>query len=218
MNNKLLSTVSGYWLRFDLFLPINALASLGNLIQQAYCDEHRYYHNDTHISEGLMEYTRIHRIMRLSPTNRLLLFLMWLFHDAVNDPEANDNESQSAIMFVQFARHELKLSKALVRMGIRGILATDHKIAPSDELSQILCDIDLVRLACPWDEFERHTANLRLEKAHLNDDQFRVWQITTLRMFLDRQSIYLTDDFRTRYEAPARTNLTRALAELEASP
>lgn len=212
-----------YMTRLDIKLGLNDVHDLMGLLS-AYFEPHRKYHNWAHILEGLEEIAKSSQVLRLSRLEKQLLFLMWVFHDIAYEPDAINNEIRSACQCCDFVKQALDESDILfiLHRVLHGVLATDHDGPPSDDpLIQILCDVDLVRLAAPPDQFVRNTADIRLEYALVDDEAFRRDRVKILGGFLDRNrrpSVYLTDYFKKRYEAQARANLTRALAELGVPP
>ena len=195
----------------DINLSVRAQSKLQCLLSR-YMTGDRYYHNLRHIEEGLPEVVRLCNLFCMAPHERLLSLFIWLFHDL-----DKDSISKSAREFVIYAKDEMGLEPELVRFGYRGIYATDHKHNPHNFIIKTILDIDLKRLASPWDEFCQHSRELKLEKTHLGDERFRTWQIEQLRWFLSRKSIYLTGLF-CEHELQARANITRALAELGVPP
>jgi predicted metal-dependent HD superfamily phosphohydrolase len=141
---------------------------------------------------------------------------LW-FHDAVCDPAARDSEARSARLA------DDALADAGVDAGRRAgvsrlILATRHDGQPLVGDAALVADIDLAILGADADAFDRYEAAVRREYAALPDAAFYAGRAAILRRFLERRSIYATDPFRTRYEARARTNLTRSLARSVPAP
>ena len=141
---------------------------------------------------------------------------LW-FHDAVYDPAARDNEARSARLADE------ALTDAGIDAGVRAavthlILATRHDGQPLVGDAALVADIDLAILGADADAFERYEAAVRREYAALPDAAFYAGRAAILRRFVERPSIYATDPFRTRYEARARTNLTRSLARSAPAP
>ena len=63
-------------------------------------------------------------------------------------------------------------------------------------------------------EFDEYEQNIRREYSWVPEDQFRQGRSAILQMFLDRDSIYLTDFFKGKYESQARENLQRSIDAL----
>ncbi|MFI4999837.1 MAG: metal-dependent phosphohydrolase [Reyranellales bacterium] len=184
-------------------------ASLVEAARLHYRQPHRGYHNQEHLDE-LMRLARQHT-PDLGEAEQLAL----LFHDAVYVPGAarGDNERLSALL----------MRATVATLGVQGldlagasriIKATTHAEAPSAEAARV-CDLDLWRLAAPWDEFERHALGIRHEYLHLHADEAAFWTARNAfyKSMLAKPALFATDYFRDNFEAAARKNLTRALAQ-----
>jgi predicted metal-dependent HD superfamily phosphohydrolase len=96
------------------------------------------------------------------------------------------------------------------------ILATRHTSRPPGNDCRYIMDIDLAGFGAPWDEFIRQGAELRAEFASQSDAQYCSAQAIFLRRLAVRPRFFATEYFRQRYEATARENLRRVLADLAA--
>ena len=174
-----------------------------------YAQPHRGYHNQEHLDE-LMVLAHQHT-PDLDDAEQLAL----LFHDAVYVPGAGkgENERLSALLMrATVAAHDLgpvDLAKAA-----RIIEATTHVEPPSAEAGRV-CDLDLWRLAAPWDEFQRHALGIRHEYLHLQADEAAFWAARNAfyKSMLAKPRLFATAYFRDRFEPAARANMERALAE-----
>lgn len=77
-----------------------------------------------------------------------------------------------------------------------------------------MSDIDLSILAAPPDEIARFEAGIRREFEWVDEELYRTARSAVLRRFLERPAIYTTPTLRRRFEALARSNLTRPIASL----
>jgi predicted metal-dependent HD superfamily phosphohydrolase len=171
----------------------------------------RVYHTLDHVLDCL---ARLDEAERASDDRDLVEAAIW-FHDIVYDPHRADNEARSA----QWASRTLSAAgvpaESVGRIG-ELIRMTTHSSPPSDRQGSLLCDVDLSILGRGEREFDKYQERIREEYAWVPDPLYRAGRSRILSTFLQRDRIFLTDYFRDRYEAPARTNLRRALARLEA--
>jgi len=174
-----------------------------------YAQPHRDYHGPQHLDE-LIELARQHA-PDLDEAEQLAL----LFRDAVYVPGAGpgENERLSALLMratvAAFDLGQLDLGRAS-----RIIEATIHAAPPPPEAARV-CDLDLWRLAAPWEAFQRHSLGIRHEYLHLHADEAAFWTArkTFYKSTLAKRALFATAYFRDCFEAAARENLRRASTE-----
>lgn len=174
-----------------------------------YSEPSRVYHAAAHVVDCLVQ---LDQAAALAHRPDEVEAGLW-FHDAVYLPGASDNEEQSA-QLAQTALTAGAVSPEVSRRVAALVLATRHLTVPPEPDAQLVCDIDLSILGrAPeiFDEFERR---IRREYAWVPEPVYRSSRVELLAGFLRRKSIYLTDQFRKRYEVPARQNLHRLITRL----
>jgi predicted metal-dependent HD superfamily phosphohydrolase len=184
----------------------------GTLLETArlhYRQPHRSYHNQEHLDE-LIELARAHT-PDLDDAEQLAL----LFHDAVFVPGAprGDNELLSALLMrASLAPLDLGLDPMDLDRAQRIIEATTHALPPPLEAARV-CDLDLWRLAAPWDDFQRHGLGIRHEYLHLHANEVAFWAArkSFYKSMLAREALFATEHFRAHFEKQARANIKRAL-------
>lgn len=142
-----------------------------------------------------------------------------LFHDAVYEPRAGDNEARSAVL----ARDRLaeRLAPETLDRAVRMIEATErHRVpdgigaAEAADL-RIFLDMDLSILGADTERFDAYEAGVRHEYREVPEALFRSGRSRILAGFLARERLFLSDWGRQRFEAAARANLGRSIAALE---
>jgi predicted metal-dependent HD superfamily phosphohydrolase len=172
-----------------------------------YAQPHRGYHDTGHLDE-LIALAREHT-PNLDEAEQLAL----LFHDAVYVPGAphGDNERLSGLL-MRATVATLGLAGPDLDRAARIIDATTHAVPPPAEAARV-CDLDLWRLAAPWEAFQRHALGIRHEYLHLFANEAAFW--TARKSFyetmLAKPRLFATDAFVEKFEAQARENLRRAL-------
>ncbi len=159
------------------------------------------YHDLTHLREVL------ERLEELGVDTTTVALAAW-FHDAVYDG-AGDDEERSA----QWAERALPAAYAdevarLVRMTVH------HRPADDDPAGRALSDADLGILAADPERYAEYVAGVRADFAHVADADFRAGRLAVLRDLAARPSLFCTVRARELWEARARTNLEREMAEL----
>ncbi len=178
-------------------------------LEAAYAEPARVYHTAEHINDCLAQLD-LSRHPAQCPDE--VEAAIW-FHDAVYLPGAPDNEDQSA----RLARKTLKDARAPAEVAHRIaelVLATQHLAIPGAPDAAFLCDIDLSILGRTHEVVDEFEQRIRQEYAWVPETVYRSARSEILAGFLRRRSIFQTDDFRDRYEAPARSNLARILEDL----
>jgi predicted metal-dependent HD superfamily phosphohydrolase len=184
--------------------PGNANELFGKIIDQ-YGSNERAYHNLGHIKQCLQE---LDGARDLADNADAIEMAIW-FHDLVYDTKQKDNEEKSAEEF--FNKTELLLPEEFRKKVVDLIFATKHQELPEDLDSQIMVDIDLTILGQPEEKFNEYENKIREEYSWVSQEDFLSGRKKVLESFLARQKIYLTDFFRSKYEAEARTNLNRSV-------
>jgi predicted metal-dependent HD superfamily phosphohydrolase len=187
--------------------PMPAFAEL----VERYSEPQRAYHTLQHIAECFDRLDEVRDV-----PERAAIALALFFHDVIYDPTAGDNEEQSAawgtrILDAAGASREIDAKVSAL------ILATKHDRLPTGIVAQLAVDIDLSILGAERARYDEYEAQIRREYAFAPDKAFRPGRAAILRKFLGRPSIFSTVHFRERYEARARANLARSVADLSDS-
>jgi len=185
----------------------SSMALFGQLFA-AYSQPHRAYHTLAHIKDCLAQLDRVRQ--QVDRVDEIEIAL-W-FHDAIYDPQARDNEEQSAAWAGRCLR-EFGINSAVIDRVVTMILATRHQQVPSTWDCELLLDIDLSILGRTPEEFAVYEDQIRQEYVWVPEDQYRSGRATILAQFLNRPTIYYTHFFQS-LEDLARHNLERSLTRL----
>jgi predicted metal-dependent HD superfamily phosphohydrolase len=183
--------------------------SIFSHLAQAYAEPARAYHTADHIRDCLDQLDGSSALARRPDEVEAAIW----FHDAVYVPGASDNEDRSARL-AQTALVACAVSLEVTRRVGELVLATRHLTLPRESDGQLLCDIDLSILGRKPEVFDEFERRIRREYAWVPEPLYRSTRAEVLAGFLRRRSIYQTEDFRARYEQPARANLERVLEDL----
>ncbi|MFD1950438.1 hypothetical protein ACFSGX_06620 [Sphingomonas arantia] len=177
----------------------------------------RAYHDWAHIQTLL---TLLIEVRPLLHDEDAVLWAI-LYHDAIYDPRAPDNEERSA----QLLETELsgRLDPATLARAAMLTRATARHLLPDADASirsdaALFLDMDLSILAAPQDRFDGYETDIRHEYAHVPDDLFRAARARILTTFLERPRLFLSDWGHARFEAAARDNLRATLRRLPEPP
>lgn len=137
------------------------------------------------------------------------------FHDAVYEPDRNDNEVRSAELATSTLL-ELGWDRARCERVAAMIVATGHHAdtAPADADTAVLLAADLAVLAADPGAYSEYVARIRREYGQLDDDAWRRGRRAVIDGFLQRPTIFPPELDLTSWERRARANLTAELAAL----
>lgn len=178
-----------------------------------YGEPHRRYHAMAHIEDCL---TQIGASTDLTADQRDLLETAIWFHDAIYDPTRTDNEAASA----ELARERLSADgadPAFVAEVERLILLTaGHSVSDGDTLGARLVSIDLSILGAEPDRYAAYARAIREEYAHVPEPLYRAGRAAIMGRFLESPALFADPVWAERYEAQARANIAREIADLTA--
>jgi predicted metal-dependent HD superfamily phosphohydrolase len=183
-------------------------------LKRRYAEPHRAYHNWTHIEELLAQFDVKAGALTYPSAFKLAI----LFHDAIYDPRASDNEARSSLLLEQMMSGTANTDDIVCARDL--ILAT-HKHTTSAVASrfvgdaELFLDMDLSILGAGEKRFDEYDAAIREEYSFVPIETYRQRRAEILKSFLERPRIYLTDDYHHRLDRGARANLRRAIGRLE---
>ena len=201
----------------NLLNKSHAKSQLGEVIftdiVNAYSHPARHYHNLEHIQN----------LLTLSETFRdnsdrwiILQFTSW-FHDYIYNPQAKDNEVQSAI-YAQEKLKAMNIVPDIIELVKQIILSTQkHQPLTTNIINAIFLDMDLSILGTSTESYLRYSQAIRQEYIWLSDQDYQKGRIEFLSSFLAKKRIYFTEYFYQKLEAKARANLELEIKELTVS-
>src|SRR5699024_1627294 len=92
------------------------------------------------------------------------------------------------------------------------LLTRDHSPEFGDDVGALLSDADLAVLGRNPSGYARYLQDVRAEYAHVTEPDWRIGRSAVVQHLLDRAPLFHTPTGTTRWEEPARANLS---AELE---
>ncbi|MDX1902585.1 MAG: adenylyltransferase/cytidyltransferase family protein [Thermonemataceae bacterium] len=120
---------------YKVYQPLFEAYKIQNwqLIQQAWQEKHRFYHNEEHLA-FLLE--KIEKSSYQGQEQEILL-LVAFFHDIVYQATYQDNEERSVDIFEQICQAD-----DTVKRQVRQLILDTKTHQPSDDLSTFFCEID----------------------------------------------------------------------------
>jgi predicted metal-dependent HD superfamily phosphohydrolase len=173
----------------------------------AYSRADRCYHNLNHINQVLQT---IQTLQALAHNEVALQLAAW-FHDVIYDPQAIDNEAQSALYAerVLLSLTAPATSKTTLITTIKQlILATkNHEVNPKNIDNCIFLDADLAILGTTEKQYWKYAKAIRKEYAWVSDADYSQGRRRVLASFLQRDRLYATESIWQTHELSARRNL-----------
>lgn len=179
-------------------------------LRQRYSEPHRAYHTLQHLEECFGWFAQMRPLAHAKGEVALAL----LYHDAIYDTHAQDNEQRSADLAISVLSEYTTADQAMHDRVESLILVTRHAALPQSQDEQLLVDIDLAILGATPERFDEYERQVRHEYAWVDDVAFRAGRSKILQQFLARKTIYTTPTFKAQLETTARNNLKRSLATL----
>ncbi len=196
----------------------STFGELINEVKPMYDAGGRYYHNWDHIQEGLdfiiKYYPQLLGTDSHAKSRGERLILAWLFHDVIYSVDSTENEHKSGM----FALDTLSYISKFDCIGLDKIIEAtiDHKRYTPCLVTDLLCDIDLMRLGADWDTFMKYTDQVYYEyKLRIPDknDFLKARALFFSKFLSDRGAIFKTQFMRDMYERQAQSNIRRFIAE-----
>lgn len=195
--------------------PLRLPDELAKQLAAAYSEPQRAYHNAAHIADVLGWFDRV--VDELGWLEPAEVYVAIVFHDAVYQPGAKDNEARSA----KWARKaklsaDERVDATLVdRDRVAELIeatARHGHVATADHDTGLFLDCDMAIVGASAEAFDIYDRAIALEYKHLPPDAYREGRKAFLQGLLARPRIFVSDYFHRRLDAQARVNLTRALA------
>ena len=172
-------------------------------------EPHRRYHDSRHVA-ACVSLAEVHAACATRPAEVIVALL---FHDAVYDPSARDNEVRSAALAVD-ALTGLGADASVIARVERLVLATRDHEARGDHDAELVLDCDLSILGADAEAREAFEEGVRAEYAFVDDEAYRVGRARVLEGFLAKDRIYAVPPIAARLEGPARAHLAARLRAL----
>jgi predicted metal-dependent HD superfamily phosphohydrolase len=207
------------WLRRALPTGLELEPSLVASLTGLYRTPGRVYHTLQHVKEIARHFEEVgHAQGWKSPRET---FLALLFHDAIYEPGAKDNEVRSASAAREAIARWLPLAGIDVDRVSRLILLTaEHgklRAADVDRDAAFFLDCDMAILGAEPRVFDAYDRAIAAEYCDLPRALYVAGRGAFLSRLLESDRIFLSDYFHERLDEAARDNLRRALGLITSS-
>ena len=208
---------------FNSEIPLSEKVSLYEDLCSKYSTQDRFYHTIIHIENMIndLDLAWDHFVHSLKDSYENLqsaynnLYLSIWFHDSIFDPKSKENEINSAD-FTASELQKLNYRERDLKTICELILCTIHHRPMVDcDLYKLFLDIDLAILGKEVEEYNLYSKNIRKEYSHVPEEIYREKRKEILESFLQKDQIFFTGYFQSKYEASARRNLNLEIKSLE---
>ena len=191
---------------------------VGKLLNR-YAEPHRAYHDLKHVIECIDELDQINAPeFSCRPIFKTMVELALWYHDAIYDVKRKDNETQSIeLCLTDCAKLNVQMFVPASEYLYWLIISTQHSTPQQTNDCQLIVDLDLMRLAANWQDFQQYSNEIWQEYSQAYTlEEYRAGRRAFLTAMLDRPHIYSTSHYRERWESKARHNLEAQLEVLKA--
>ena len=188
------------------------IAQLYDELIRAYAQPSRHYHTQKHI-EALLAWSGEYKSQLQHPT---VVDFAIFYHDAVYKASRSDNEEQSA-RIAKERLAQLHFPMEEINAVSEFILATKtHTLNTSVYAADLMwfLDFDLSILGAEEEAYFEYVKQIRSEFKIYPDLLYKPGRRKVLQHFLNKEFIFKTEEFRTRFEEKAKMNLRQELERL----
>ncbi len=194
-------------------------------VEYHYNESHRHYHNWDHIEEmiGFIHECRHQVSINPALAETFSEFtslgldheLAILFHDAVYIPGSKLNEDASMdLMRSYLVKYPQEFPVERIERIAYYIQTTRSHISNNID-AQAVIDLDLMRLAAPFEQFLVNAELIRKEYAGASEEEFTKGRIAFMENMLSRENIFYTKYGREHWQPNAIRNLELSLKSLK---
>ncbi|WP_231743083.1 HD domain-containing protein [Winogradskyella endarachnes] len=185
--------------------------SLWKSIKSQYTSKNRHYHNLSHVYNMFLQLETVKDEIKDLDS---LKFAIW-FHDIIYKSTNKDNEEQSA-NFAQQTLKSMNFDNFKIKKVTKLIISTKkHTLLLNENYDNAyLLDLDLSILGSDWKTYSNYVNNIRKEYIIYPNILYKPGRKKVIKNFLERESLYFTNVFKTKFEEQARHNLTKEIKML----
>ena len=186
-------------------------------ILQYYQRPLRSYHNLNHIQEMFIQFREVHNQSLWSSPNEIYMAL--LYHDAIYEYGAKDNEEQSA----RLAQKDILAHQADQKLNISYITqlirhTAQHGSLTASELTddeKLFLDCDMAIVGASTQRYQEYEEQIQQEYTQVYVSfLYRMGRKRFLKKLLRAERIFFSTLFHEKYDKQARKNIETALQKL----
>jgi len=179
-----------------------------NEIEKHYNQKGRHYHALKHLENLLIQLESVKEKIQDWDT---VLFALY-YHDIIYKAIRKDNEEKSAELADKRLR-EINYPDNQIELCITHIIATKSHTKSTNSDTDYFTDADLSILGAASEIYSQYAKQVRKEYNIFPDFMYYPGRKKALQHFLEMESIFKTEEFRSRFEEQAIKNITDELKE-----
>ncbi|MBN2893070.1 MAG: hypothetical protein JXL97_14470 [Bacteroidales bacterium] len=179
-------------------------------IEANYSEKSRFYHTLTHLNEMFDLLDQV----KSQITDYDTVFFAVFYHDIIYNPQAKDNEEQSADL-MKNSLSKINFPSEKINNCYDQIIATKSHSPTLSKDTNFLLDADLAILGQTSEKYQNYTQQIRKEYSFYSNEEYKKGRIKVLNHFLKNESIYKTIFFKEKFEKQARLNIQNELNTIE---
>lgn len=187
----------------------NLIENLWLKIENKHSEKGRYYHTLDHLENMFQEL----EVVKDQILNFTAITFSVFYHDIIYSATSKSNEEKSAELAVS-KLEELHVDQDIIKEVFEQILATKTHQMSNHQDTNYLLDADLSILGKEPEIYADYTKKIRKEYSFYPDLLYKPGRKKVLQHFLELESIYKTDYFKSKYEKQAKENIRTELASL----
>lgn len=197
-----------FYLLYHSYIPDEKINHLWGDLYDSYTETNRKYHNLEHLKELFNYYDAYENLIQ----NKEAVCFAIFYHDIVYEVWKKNNEEKSAetisaiLLGINFPIEDIKIIEDLI------ICTKNHTAHTPDQCFMI--DFDLAILGQSHDNYNAYSKKIRREYKIVPDLIYNKGRKKVLHHFLKKETIYQTSIFTSKFETPAKLNLSIELAQL----
>ncbi|MGG5507271.1 MULTISPECIES: HD domain-containing protein [unclassified Myroides] len=186
------------------------ITDLWQEIEQNYSESKRHYHNLSHLENLLKQLIEVKHEIENWET---VLFTMF-YHDIIYIATNTDNEEKSAELAAKRMK-EIKVSDNIIENCKSQILATKKHLTDTNSDTNYFLDADISIFGSTDEVYDKYRKNVRMEYLYYPSVIYNKGRIQILKDFVNQDTIFKTEYFRTKFEKQARQNILKEIEKLE---
>lgn len=205
-----------HWFRFwnEIDAQDDRTVMWNNIVSR-YGEDHRAYHNLTHITQSLRMFDQVRHLAE----DPLAVEMAIWYHDIKYDPQRNDNEAGSA-KFARAAARKMGLDdefgETVADLIENATLSGTHWTPDT----WLLRDIDFSILGQQPQIYKRYAQGIREEYGYVEDQAYHEGRTKVLQAILGSKPlgrIFMNGYFRDNFEIAAKTNVQAEIETMQES-